>query len=70
MKKINHTKEQARVFLVQNALDEINMITDFSKFYRNVFSIIAKYGLQLETKEEELFSGDEWSNYTYRDFLI
>lgn len=70
MNHTNHTKEQAREFLVQNALSEINENTDFSKFSRNVFCIMAKYGLQLEAKEEELLSGDEWSNPACREILI
>ena len=70
MNHISHTKEQARRFLIQHALNEICENSDFSKFYRSVFCVIAKYGLQLEAKEGELFSGDEWSNPACREILI
>lgn len=66
----NHTKEQAREFLKQEALNEIREILDFTHFYRRVFYVFAKYGLQLEAKEEEFFSGDEWSYSDCRDELI
>jgi len=46
MKNIIHTKEQARQFLIQEALNEIHNITDFTNFYRSTFHIVAKYGLQ------------------------
>ncbi len=64
------TKEQAREFLKQCALNEISEVTDFTYFYRRVFCVFAKYGLQLEAKEEKFFSGDEWSNPNCRDVLI
>lgn len=66
----HRTKEQAREFLKQCALDEISENTDFTHFYRNIFCVFAKYGLQLEAKEEEFFSGDEWSNPACKDALI
>ena len=70
MKNVIQTKEQAREFLVQNALDEINENTNFSKFYTKVFCVFAKYGLLLEAKEESFLSGDEWSNPVRREYLI
>lgn len=70
MKKNSHTNEQARQFLKQQALNEIYDISDFSIFYRCTYHIVAKYGLQLKAKEEELFSGDEWRNPARRDVLI
>jgi hypothetical protein len=69
MKITHHTKEQAREFLKQEALNEINDISDFSRFYTSVYCVIAKYGFQLEAKEEELLFGDEWSNPACRDVL-
>ena len=63
-------KEQAREFLKQCALNEISENTDFTHFYRSVFCVFAKYGLQLTAKKEEFFSGDEWSNPNCRDVLI
>ncbi len=70
MNNTHHTKEQARKFLKREALKEITEITDFTSFKTRVFCVIAKYGLQLEAKEEGLLSGDEWSNSAYRDVLI
>jgi len=70
MKNIIHTKEQAQQFLIQHALNEINENTVFSKFSRRVFCVFAKYGLQLKAKEEEFFSGDEWSSPSHREILV
>ena len=66
----HHTKEQAREFLKQEALKEINKKSDFTGFHGRVFGVIAKYGLQLEAKEEGLLTGEEWSNPDCRDELI
>lgn len=65
-----HTKEQAREFLKQEALKEIYEITDFTRFHTRVFSVIAKYGLQLNAKKENLLSGDEWRNPVCRETLV
>jgi len=70
MNNTHHTKEQAREFLIQEALNEICDITDFTKFYTHIYYILAKYGLQLNAKEDQLFSGDEWSNPACKEFLI
>jgi len=70
MSSKNHTKEQAREFLKQEALKEICQITDFTQFYTRVFCVIAKYGFQLEAKEEGLLMGDEWSNPECKDVLV
>ena len=70
MKDVIHTKEQARQFLIQHALNEIIEVTDFSKFHSKVFCVFAKYGLNLEAKAENILSGDEWSNSTCREILI
>ena len=70
MNNNSHTKEQARQFLKQQALNEIYNISDFTNFYRRIYYILAKYGLQLKAKEDELFSGDEWRNPARRDVLI
>ena len=66
----NHTKEEAREFLKQEALKEINNASDFMGFHDRVFCVMAKYGLQLTAKEEGLLSGDEWSNPTSKGFLL
>ena len=65
-----HTKEQAREFLKNEALKEISDGSDFTLFQTLAFCVIAKYGLQLDAKKEELFSGDEWSNPDSRKILI
>lgn len=70
MNNIHHTKEEAREFLKQEALNEICSVSDHSKFHGQVFCVFAKYGLQLTAKEENFFSGDEWSNHDCRDVLI
>ena len=70
MNHTNHTKEQAREFLKQEALKEISEISDFTRFQTRAFCVIAKYGLQLDAKREELFSGDEWSNKDCKEELI
>ncbi len=70
MEAKTHTKEQARQFLKQHALSEISDTSDSTRFYTRVYYVIAKYGLQLEAKEEELFSGDEWSNLECKEVLV
>ena len=65
-----HTKDQARKFLKQEALKEIHEINDFTRFHTRVFCVIAKYGLQLNAKTENLLSGDEWNNPACRKMLI
>ena len=66
----NHTKEQAREFLKQEALKEISEVSDFARLHTRVFYVIAKYGLQLTAKEEGLLSGNEWSNPDFKDILM
>ena len=66
----NHTKEQAREFLKQCALNEISEVANFTLFQSRVFYVIAKYGLLLEAKEEGLLTGDEWSNPASEDILM
>ncbi len=65
-----HITEEARDFLKQEALKEIIGISDFTKFNTRVFCIVAKFGFQLEAKDEGLLSGDEWSNPACKDMLI
>lgn len=66
----NHTKEQAREFLKQEALKEITKDSNFAGFYTRVFYVMAKYGLQLKAKEDNFFSGDEWNDPASMDVLI
>jgi hypothetical protein len=70
MIKTNHTKEQAREFLKQEALKEITSVVDFAGFQDRVFCVIAKYGFQLTAKEEGLFSGAEWNNPSSKAMLV
>ena len=56
MNSYKFTKEQAREFLKQEALNEIDYSSDFSKFLGPIFCVVAKYGLQLEAKEEGFFN--------------
>ena len=69
MSRNNHSIQQAREFLKQEALKEISDISDFTRFQTRAFCVIAKYGLQLDAKKEELFSGDEWSKPVCREML-
>ena len=66
----NNKVEQARNLLVQMALDEICSEEIFSDFDRHAYYVIAKMGLQLKAKEEQLFTGKEWSNPRSKDYLI
>ena len=70
MNEVYHTKEQAREFLKQEALNEISEVSDFTRLHTRVFYVIAKYGLQLTAKEEGLLSGNEWSNPDFKDILM
>ena len=70
MSSKNPTIQQAREFLKQEALKEIYEINDFNRFHTRVFCVIAKYGLQLNAKIENLLSGDEWSNPACKEMLI
>ena len=53
-----------------NPFQQISEISDFTRFQTRAFCVIAKYGLQLDAKKEELFSGDEWSNKDCKEELI
>jgi len=54
--------KQARWSLIQNALDEVCNVPDYNNFRRNVFCVIASFGLQLKAKEEKLFETGDWHN--------
>ena len=66
---MNKKIEQARNLLVQLALDEI-CSDDFGNFYRHVYYVIAKLGLQRKAAEEDLFSKEDWSNPQCKEYLI
>jgi len=70
MNNTHHTKEQARAFLKQEAIKEISEVSDFTRFHTRVFYVVAKYGLQLEAKEEELLYGDEWNDPALKNILL
>jgi len=67
---MNAKIEQARNLLVQIALDDICSEENFSDFHRHAYCAIAKLGLQLKVKEEDLFEGKEWSNPQSKEYLI
>ena len=62
--------EQAREMLVQQALDDVRATPDFSDFYLHAYYVIAKLGLLLKAKEENLFAFEEWSNPECKDELM
>jgi len=70
MDRNNFTKEQARAFLKNEALKEITAVSNFSYFHTRVFYVFAKYGLLSIARQEELLSGDEWSDPDCKDFLL
>ena len=70
MNNTHHTKEQARAFLKQEAMKEISEVSDYTRFHTRVFCVVAKYGLQLEAKKEELLSGDEWNDPERKNILV
>ena len=70
MKEVTRTKEEARRFLIQHALNEICEVSDFSKFHTRVFCVFAKLGLSLDAKKDNFLSGSEWSNLAQKDILI
>ncbi len=51
-------------------MDEFINKKDFRDFYRSAFCAIAKFGLQLDAKHEDLFNSEEWSNPIRKDELI
>ena len=61
---------EARKMMVQDAIDEITNVQNFSDFYQQSFYQIAKFGLQLKAKEEKLFISDNWSDPRCKDELI
>lgn len=62
--------EQKRRDFLEQVVDKIHNIPRYNNFYREVFYMIAKFGLQLKAKQEKLFEGEDWSNYKLRDELI
>ena len=60
----------ARKMMIQDAIDEIIKVQNFSDFYQRAFYQIAKFGLQLNARKEKLFASDNWSNPQSKDELI
>ena len=68
---INKEKiNKARRLLIDSALDDICSVDNFNDFYRHAYYIIAKLGLQRKAKEEQLFTGSEWSNPQCKEYLM
>jgi len=67
---INKEKiNKARQSLIDLALEEI-CSDDFGNFYRHIYYVIAKLGLQRKAEEENLFIGKDWSNPHCKEDLI
>lgn len=60
----------ARKMLIQDAMEEFIKKKDFRDFSRSAFCVIAKFGLQLDAKQENLFNSEEWSNPERKEDLI
>ncbi len=60
----------ARRMLIQDALNEIIDVKYHYEFRRRVFCVIAKLGLQLDAKRENLFLSEEWSNPEKKEDLM
>ena len=70
MNRDNPKYIHARKVLVQDAMDEFIHKKDYKDFSRSAFCAIAKFGLQLDAKQENLFDSEEWSNPERRVDLI
>jgi len=62
--------EQKRRDFLEEVVDEIRNVPRNSNFYHEVFYVIAKFGLQLKAKRENLFENEDWDNLECRDELI
>lgn len=54
--------KKARTSLIQQALNEIYNVPDYTNFSSNSFYVIAKLGLQIKAKCEGLFTNDNQAN--------
>ncbi len=70
MNSNNPKYAEARKMMVQDAIDEITKVQNFSDFYQHSFYQIAKFGLQLDARKEKLFSSDNWLDPQCKDELI
>jgi len=62
--------EQKRRSFLEQVVDEIRNVPRYNNFYREVFYVIAKFGLQIKAKQEKLFENEDWDNFECRDELI
>ena len=60
----------ARKMFIQDALNEIIDVKYHYEFRRRAFCVIAKLGLQMDAKRENLFLFEEWSNPERKEDLI
>ena len=66
----NEKIDQAKKSLIQQALDDISVVPDYSDFYLHCYHVIAKLGLQLKAREEGLFASEKWSIPECKDELM
>ena len=62
--------KQARMELIQLALDEICETSDFNDFYSRTYCVLAKFWLHVKAEKEDLFKTGDWHNPECRDELI
>ena len=70
MTELNKKIDQARKLLIQQSLDDISAVPDYSDFYLHCYYVIAKLGLQLKAREEGLFASEKWSIRECEDELM
>lgn len=59
MNRDNPKYVHARKMLVQDAMNEFINKKDLRDFRRSAFCAIAKFGLQLDAKREDIFNSEE-----------
>jgi len=62
--------KQARRELIQQTLDKIYEIRDFSDLKKRTYVVLAHLWLHKRAEGENLFKAEEWSNSECRDELI
>ena len=70
MHEKNEAVQQARRELIQQTLDKIIEIQDFSELKQTTYVVIAHLWLHKIAEQENLFKIEEWSNPECRDELI
>ncbi|MHA2009674.1 MAG: hypothetical protein ACXABO_14425 [Promethearchaeota archaeon] len=66
----NPEMEEKRKSFVKQLFEEVQQVPAYSYFYSNAFNVVAKLGLLLKAKKEELFTKYDWSNPALREFLL